>query len=97
MIACTVFIKRLARSVANSDIGLHHLVLDCQARPLICANAVVPPLAHAETIYLEYKLLGLSPGEHVMALYRSLLDERGILGSQAFMAQTDGALVRAAG
>src|SRR5260370_32985236 len=33
--------RNCSGSVSNSEIGLHHLVFDSQARPLICANPVV--------------------------------------------------------
>ena len=57
----------------------------------------LPPLSQAETMSLEYAILGLSPGEQVMSLYRPWLNRQGILDSQALIAQPDGQLVRIAG
>jgi error-prone DNA polymerase len=57
----------------------------------------LPPLSQAEAMGLEYAILGLSPGEQVMSLYRSWLGKQGILDSQAPAAQPDGHIVRVAG
>jgi error-prone DNA polymerase len=45
----------------------------------------------------EYELLGLSTGEHVMALYRSWLKQQGILGSWELKTQPAGKRVQVAG
>ncbi len=57
----------------------------------------LPPLSQAEALADEVEVLGLSTGEHVMALYRPWLAERGILGSQELETSADGQRVRAAG
>lgn len=57
----------------------------------------LPPLSPAEALLSEYKLLGLSTGEHIMTLYRPWLAERGILGSWELKAQPQGRQVRVAG
>ena len=33
----------------------------------------LPPLTRAEMLYVEFELLGLSVGDHIMALYRPML------------------------
>ena len=55
------------------------------------------PFSQAEALYSEYRLLGLSPTAHIVALYRPLLTERGILGSRDLIRQPDGATVKVAG
>ena len=50
----------------------------------------LPPLSRAEETAAEYGLLGLSTGDHVMALYRPWLAERGIRGSRDLEACRDG-------
>jgi error-prone DNA polymerase len=57
----------------------------------------LPPLSRAETLADEVEVLGLSTGEHVMALYRPWLAKHGILGSRELEASKDGQRVRVAG
>jgi error-prone DNA polymerase len=57
----------------------------------------LPPLSRAEALADEVEVLGLSTGEHVMALYRPWLIKHGILGSQELEASADGQRVRVAG
>ncbi|GIK36979.1 MAG: error-prone DNA polymerase [Chloroflexota bacterium] len=57
----------------------------------------LPPLTQAEALMLEREVLGLSTGEHVMALYRGQLAEKGILGSAELAAQLSGRQVWIAG
>jgi error-prone DNA polymerase len=57
----------------------------------------LPPLTQTEAMETEYNILGLSTGEHVMALYKPWLTRQGILGTQALKWQTDGQRVRLAG
>ena len=45
----------------------------------------------------EYELLGLSTGDHVMALYRPWLEQQGILGSWELKTQPAGKRVQVAG
>ncbi len=57
----------------------------------------LPPFSHAEMVYAEYEILGLSVGDHVMALYRPLLAGKGILSSRELSMQPDNATVQVAG
>jgi len=57
----------------------------------------LPALSPLETLAHEHEVLGLSTGEHVTALYRSWLRERGLLSSADLRACADGAQVRVAG
>jgi error-prone DNA polymerase len=57
----------------------------------------LPALSPAERMGWEYELLGLAPGEHVMALYREALQARGILSGRELAEQADGRAVRVAG
>jgi error-prone DNA polymerase len=57
----------------------------------------LPPLSEAEALMTEYELLGLSTGDHVMALHRPWLEQRRILGSWELKTQPSGKRVRVAG
>ena len=57
----------------------------------------LPALSRAEALGLEYGILGLSTGEHVMTLYRPWLSKHGILGSAELETCADGHKVRVAG
>jgi error-prone DNA polymerase len=57
----------------------------------------LPPLSALDTLALEHSLLGLSPGEHLLRLYRPALEAQGILGSSALARQPAGQRVRVAG
>jgi error-prone DNA polymerase len=57
----------------------------------------LPPLSRAEALADEVEVLGLSTGEHVMALYRPWLAKHGILGSREMEASADGQRVQVAG
>ena len=57
----------------------------------------LPPLSRAEEVAAEYRVLGLSTGEHVMALYRSWLAETGVLSSRDLEECGDGQGVTVAG
>ncbi len=57
----------------------------------------LPALSRAEALRAEYMILGLSTGDHIMALYRAALDDAGILGSTALTRCADGERVRVAG
>jgi error-prone DNA polymerase len=61
------------------------------------APAALPALTRTERLGWEYELLGLAPDDHVLNLYRSALDARGVLVSQALEDQRDGKKVRVAG
>jgi error-prone DNA polymerase len=57
----------------------------------------LPDLGHAERLAWEYELMGLAPGEQVMALYREALRARGVLSSSELATRRDGETVRVAG
>lgn len=68
--------------------------LDLDLPPDEVSFPAVSPLA---ALGVEYELLGLSTGRHVMALYRPQLDERGIFSSDDLADCADGRRVRVAG
>jgi error-prone DNA polymerase len=57
----------------------------------------LPPLSRAEAMAAEYDLLGVSTGDHVMALYRPWLARHGILDSLQLETCRGGQRVRVAG
>jgi error-prone DNA polymerase len=57
----------------------------------------LPALTEAEAMLAEQGVLGLSAGDHVMALYRDRLREAGILGSKDLAQWCNGRRVRVAG
>jgi len=57
----------------------------------------LPALSPLETLAHEHEVLGLSAGEHITALYRSWLRERGLLSSADLRGCADGTQVRVAG
>ena len=57
----------------------------------------LPPLSQAEKMGAEYGVLGLSTGDHVMALYRPLLKKMGILSSLELENRKDREKVKVAG
>jgi len=59
--------------------------------------AVLPSLEQAERLAWEYELLGMAPGEQVMALYREALRARGVVDSRTLQERSDGERVRVAG
>jgi error-prone DNA polymerase len=60
-------------------------------------DVALPPLTDVEKVRLEYSLLGLSTSDHVMALYRPWLEERGVLSSGELKASKTGEKVKVAG
>jgi error-prone DNA polymerase len=59
--------------------------------------ATLPSLEDAERLAWEYELLGMSPGDQVMALYREALQAQGVIDSRTLQGRSDGDLVRVAG
>ena len=59
--------------------------------------AALPPLDRAERMVWEYELLGLTPGDQVMSLYREALQARRTLSSGELAARQNGERVRVAG
>jgi len=56
-----------------------------------------PDLTRAEELVDEYELLGLSPDDHPLALYRPWLEREGVLSSGELACHPDGAWVQVAG
>ncbi len=67
--------------------------------PLVFPEETIelPPLSRAEQSEVEYGVMGLSTGEHVMALHREWLTAQGILDSRALESCTQGQQVKVAG
>ncbi len=57
----------------------------------------LPPLTRQEILHAEYALLGLSPGDHVMGMYKELMQQKGILGSKQLARAAQGSIVQVAG
>ena len=57
----------------------------------------LPALGQAERLGWEVELLGMTPGDHVMGLYREALRAQGVLSSRELEGQRDGQTVRVAG
>jgi error-prone DNA polymerase len=57
----------------------------------------LPALGQAERLGWEVELLGLTPGDHVVGLYREALRAQGVLRSGELGRQRDGQTVRVAG
>jgi error-prone DNA polymerase len=60
-------------------------------------SITLPHLDRAERLAWEYELLGLTPGEHVMNLYRDALQAKGVQTSRSLEQGEDGQIVRVAG
>jgi error-prone DNA polymerase len=59
--------------------------------------AALPALTETERLSWEHELLGITPGHHVMELYRELLQARGVLSCADLPWQQDGETVQLAG
>ncbi len=57
----------------------------------------LPSFSRVESLYAEYAILGLSTGDHVMALYGPSLAKAGILNSRQLGQQQNYAVIRVAG
>jgi error-prone DNA polymerase len=101
-------IENLIRSGALDSLGLARRdllwelgTLDYQTPgldlELPVEKAVLPVLKRAEQYSWEHELLGLTPGSHVMDLYRAELQDRGVLSSGQLANRRDGELVQLAG
>ncbi len=60
-------------------------------------SVTLPALSPAERLGWERELLRMTPGDHVMSLYRETLQARGVLSSRGLQEQRDGQKVRVAG
>jgi error-prone DNA polymerase len=79
------------------ELGTLHYQADELELAFYDEDVSLPELSPAEAMLAEQEVLGLSPGDHVMTLYRQWLDERAILGSKGLLTYPDGQWVRAAG
>ncbi len=59
--------------------------------------ASLPALEQAERMAWEHEILGLTPGDHVMSLYREALRAQRVLSSGELPSRRDGERVRVAG
>ncbi|MCO6451202.1 MAG: DNA polymerase III subunit alpha [Caldilineales bacterium] len=57
----------------------------------------LPDLDEAERMGWHLEMLGMSPGEHPLRLYRARLQEMGVLSSAALARRPDGVVVKVAG
>ena len=57
----------------------------------------LPPQSLAEAMLTEQEIMGLSPGDHIMTLYRRQLEAQGIHGSRGLAGCANGGRVRVAG
>jgi len=57
----------------------------------------LPTLGQVERLGWEYELLGMTPGDHVVGLYRERLREHGVLSSGELATRRDRQTVRVAG
>lgn len=64
---------------------------------IMLESVTLPNLSQAERMGWEYELLGLTPDDHVMSLYREILEAHGVLSCQALPNLRAGAKVRVAG
>ena len=59
--------------------------------------ADLPDLTEGEALSWDYELLGLSPDDHPLRLWRARLHDQGVLSVAELMAQPTGKLVKVAG
>jgi error-prone DNA polymerase len=60
-------------------------------------SVALPALSRGERLGWEYELLGTTPGDHVMGLFRERLRQHGVLITGELETQRDGQTVRVAG
>jgi error-prone DNA polymerase len=60
-------------------------------------SVALPSLDQAERMGWEYELMGLVPDDHVMSLYRGMLERRGVATTYELASRHDGDKVRVAG
>lgn len=70
------------------------LVVDLDTESEVIA---LPELQEAEAMAWSLDLLGMTPGDHVIRLYRPYLQSRGILSAAELEHQRDGEMVKVAG
>ncbi len=59
--------------------------------------ADLPPMSRAEKLQAEYSVLGMSTGDHILALYRSWLDTKAVTTTEQLKHCKNGQKVRVAG
>jgi error-prone DNA polymerase len=84
--------RQLLWELGTLHIPENGLPLDMTPEPLS-----LPPLSPGEAMLAEQSVLGLSPGDHIMTLYRAELHKHHILGSLEVTAVPDGQQVQVAG
>jgi error-prone DNA polymerase len=60
-------------------------------------SVALPTLSRGERLAWEHELLGMTPGDHVLRLYRERLQEHGVLSTGELATRRDGQTVRVAG
>ncbi len=75
-------------------LNLDEEMLDLVYKP---QEVELPPQTLAESMLAEQEIMGLSPGEHIMTLYRARLEKQGVQGSDSLTACGSGQQVKAAG
>ncbi len=100
-------IETLIRSGAMDSLGkgrrellweLGGLIYDTELDLQVAVQPIdLPELGNLEQTLWEYELLGLTPGDHLMAYYRDRLRQKGILSSQELGTRQDGETVWVAG
>ncbi len=84
--------RQLLWELGTLHIPENGLPLDITPEPV-----TLPHLSPGEAMLAEQSVLGLSPGDHIMALYRAELRKHHILGSRGVTAVPDGQQVQVGG
>ncbi len=84
--------RRLLWDLGTLDYRPLMLDLEAEAEPV-----ALPDLGEAETLAWEMELLGMTPGDHPMRLFRPYLQARGVLSASELEQCQDGEIVRTAG
>jgi error-prone DNA polymerase len=87
----------IARRTLLWQLGTLHYQADELDLPIPHAAIALPALTPAETLASELSVLGLSTGDHLMALYRAWLDQHGLPNSTTLDNCDDGQRVKLAG
>jgi error-prone DNA polymerase len=75
--------------------GLHYVEEVLVEAPEIATE--LPALEEREALHWDYELLGLSPDDHPMRLWRACLRARGVVTAAELAAETPGKVVEVAG
>jgi error-prone DNA polymerase len=79
------------------ELGALHLQDEALDLEFAAEEVELPALSPAEAMLGEQSVLGLSPGDHVMTLFRPWLAEQGIEGYAGLAGRANGQRVRVAG